>query len=311
MSSTGAGGEKFSYVKLVTDQEDYNLTTGRYWPQIINSVPTNRITIVVSSDDKINQSTSDFNFYADLHQESANLRSIQLDQVILPLTPTINDRNNTMNITLNSVTSDIVLPNGFYSPNSYVNALQSVLSTFWASAIVGGAVLVSYNPAERNITITDITPGGPYNWQFNDSIYYRYGRHVAYFPIGISSDTQTTTSLEMLYTRFYIIRSERLTDSQRSSSLTSSLQPCNIVAIVPIVEYFTENQFNPSAAFPGTSKLINCGTSSPIINTTNMYKSLRIFDISVYDEYGFCLDSIFSDGTFQYECAFFFTGYIY
>lgn len=305
-------GDEYTYVKLVADREDSSLRNGKFWPQLINPTPTNKVNVLVSSDDKIQGSKSDFNFFVDLHTESANVRSIQLNRVIVPLAPQINDHNNVMNITLNGLSSSVSLPNAYYTPNSFVNMLQSQLSTVWNTLIPGAQVLVSYNPPERNITITDISPGpGPYTWQFDASSYYSYGRHIAYFPINNLGVTQTSTSLEMIYSRYYTVRSDRICQSQRAPSLLSSYQPSNIVAVVPIASEYDSTQFSPSASFPGTSKTIYVGDMSPVINTTNQNISLRVLDLSITDEYGFNLDTIFTDGTFQYECAFMFSAYVY
>jgi hypothetical protein len=312
MSQKTQDGTPYSYVKLVSDKEDNDQVWGRFWPQIIQTPPTNRVNIFISSENKLPTSESDFDFYVDLRQESGNVRSIQLMKAILPLAPQINDHNNVMNVTLNGNTFNVTLDNGYYNPNSFVNMLQAKLSAAWNTAIAGATVTVSYNPAERNITIEDTSPGpGPYNWQFNASPYSRYGLHVAYFPLGVSGVTQTSTSLEMIYSRYYAVRSNRLCDNQRATSLTSSYQPTNIVAILPVSEYYDSTQFSPSASFPGTAKTMDCYDTSPVINTTNKNVSLRVLDLHVSDEFGFSLYTIFNDGSFAYTCAFLFVGNVY
>lgn len=312
MTQKTQDGLPYSYVKLVPDKEDNDQVWGKFFPQIINAPPTNRVNIFISSENKLSTSSSDFDFYVDLRQESANIRSLQLMKAILPLAPQINDHNNTMNITLNGITFNVVLDNGYYNPNSFVNMLQAKLSAAWTAAIPGSLVTVSYNPPERNITITDISPGpGPYSWQFNASSYSQYGLHVAYFPLGASAVTQTSTSLEMIYSRFYVIRSDRICQSQRASSLTSAYQQTNIVAVLPVAEYYDSNQYSPSASFPGTAKTMDCYDTAPVINTTNQNISLRVLDLHIADEFGYSLSTIYSDNSFQYTCAFLFVGNVY
>lgn len=312
MSQKTQDGTPYSYVKLVSDKEDNEQVWGRFWPQIINAPPTNRVNIFVSSENKVSSSSSDFDFYVDLRQESANIRSLQLMKAILPLAPQINDHNNVMNITLNGITFNVTLDNGYYNPNSFVNMLQAKLTAAWAAAIATATVTVSYNPASRNITITDTSPApGPYTWQFNSSTYSNFGLHVAYFPLGVLATTQTSSALEMIFSRYYVVRSERLCQSQRASSLTSSYQQTNIIAVIPVAEYYDSNQYSPSASFPGTAKTMDCFDTAPVINTTNKNISLRVLDLHIADEFGNSLATIYNDGSFQYTCAFLFVGNVY
>lgn len=312
MSQTTQDGIPYSYVKLLAAPVERDLKDGRFFEQTINPVPTNRTNILISSNDKTSPSFSDFNFYVDLRQESSNLRSIQLLKCILPLLPQINDHNNIMSITLNGITGTVTLDNGFYNPNSFVNMLQSKFSTFWNATIPGATVTVSYNVAERNITVEDNSPApGPYNFQFNSSIFSSYGIHVANFPLSVSSTLQTSTSLEMVFSRFYTVHSNRLCDNQRASSLTSSYAQTNMVAIVPCMDFFDNTQFSPSSSFPGTSKTFDVSNTSPVINTTNKNISLRVIDFRIDDEFGNCLDTIYSDGSFKYSCAFLIAGHVY
>lgn len=312
MSQRTQDGTPYQYVKLVSDKEDNDQVWGRFWPQVIQTPPTNRVNIFVSSENKLSSSTNDFNFYVDLRQESANVRSIQLVKAILPLAPQINSKNNVMSITLNGITGTVTLDNGYYNPNSFVNMLQSKFTTFWNATVAGATCTVSYNPAERNITVEDTSPlPGPYNFEFNSSPFSTYGAHVVTFPLDTSSTLQTSTALEMVYSRYYVIRSSRLCDSQRATSLTSAYQNTNIVAVLPVAEYYDSTQFSPSASFPGTAKTMDCSDTSPVINTTNKNISLRVLDLRVDDEYGFPLSDIYSDGSFKYTCAFLFVGNVY
>lgn len=312
MAQRTQDGTPYQYVKLISDREDNDQVWGRFWPQIVQTPPTNRVNIFVSSENKIQGSTNDFNFYVDLRQESANVRSIQLVKAILPLAPQINSKNNVMSITLNGITGTVTLDNGYYNPNSFVNMLQSKLTTFWNATVAGATCTVSYNPAARNITVEDTSPlPGPYTFEFNSSTFSTYGSHVVTFPLDTPSTLQTSTALEMVYTRTYTIRSSRLCDSQRASSLTSAYQNTSIVAVLPVAEYYDANQYSPSASFPGTAKTMDCYDTSPVINTTNKNISLRVLDLRVDDEYGFPLSDIYEDGSFKYTCAFLFVGNVY
>ena len=312
MSQKTMDGTPYSYVKLIADRVEQDYKDGRFYEQAIIQVPTNRTNILVSSSDKTSASFSDFNFYVDTRQESSNIRSIQLLKTVLPLLPQVNDHNNVMSITLDGNTGTVTLDNGYYNPNSFVNMLQAKLSTFWNTTIPGATVTVSYNVAERNITVEDNSPApGPYNFQFNSSIFSQFGLHVVNFPLGVSSTIQTSTSLEMVFSRYYTIHSNRLCENQRATSLTTSYQQTNMIAIVPCMDFFDNTQFSPSSSFPGTSKTFDVSNTSPVINTTNKNISLRVIDFRIDDEFGNCLDTIYSDGFFKYSCAFLIAGYVY
>lgn len=304
-------GHKYQYVKLIADSSEVDERNGKFYPQKIQAINPNRVNILIDSEDRLPTSKNDFDFRVYFDNE-IYVRQIYLSSCILPLSPTINSKNNIMNITVDGNTFDVTLSNDFYDPVSFVNHLQSVLSAAWVANVdATAAVLVTYDPAGRYIQIQDISPigiGGPFPITFNDSNYSRYGLHVCEFKIGVPAITQRSISLEMIYSRYYYIKSRILTNNQRCSTITSGPNSTDIVAVIPITSEYNSLQFQ-TEVFPGTSRNFIL-TNPPVINTTAQI-SFREVDIRVDDEYGFNIGDIYNDNYFAYSNMFLFVGDYY
>ncbi len=296
-TSEGLG---YQYVKLIADIPQPDERKGKFFPQRVQSVVPNRINILIDSEDRIRESTSDFDFIIRFQSE-VFVRQIYLTNAILPLCPTIHDKNKTLKVTVNGNTFNITLDTGYFNPVTFSNELQNKLSAAWIANVDPLAtVLVTYDNAGRFISVVDTSPGGiggPYPITFLDSSFSKYGKHVCEFKIDNASITQKSISLEMIYSRYYYIKSNRMSQNQRAASVSSGPNSMNIVGIVYNTDMYDETQFQ-STIFPGTSKSYEL-TNPPVINMTSL-SSFREVDIQIEDEFGFNLYTLMDDGSFSY-----------
>lgn len=306
-----ADGNAFQNVKLIADAISDDERTGKYYPQKIQAIQPNRINIMIDSEDRLPTSPNDFNFRVDFKQD-VFVRQIYLSSCILPLCPTVNKNNDVINVTVDGNTFNISLDDSFYNPTSFANHLQQKFTAAWQANVDPTAdCLVTYDPAGRFISVEDISPaliGGPFAFTFNESKYSKYGVHVCEFKTGVAQVVHTSVSLEMIYSRYYFIKSYRLTNNQRAATIASGPTSLDIVAVVPISSEYNSLQFQ-TETFPGTSRNFILH-NPPVINTTAL-TSFREVDIRVEDEYGFNLSDIYNDDSFRYSNMFLFVGDYY
>jgi hypothetical protein len=281
----------YTYVKLVADGEEVDLVNGKYQPQRIIANPPNYVNILVNS--RSAESGDDFKFYVDLRTESMNLRDIQLCKIIFPLLPQINSHNNVLSGTHDDGNFSITLTHGYYTVQSFVNMLQAKFTAAWIALNPLNVVTVNYNSDGRNIVITD--GNGDFFYFDPNCSFIKYGYNVVGFNAGVAydSDTQTSINLTMVYSRYITVRSNRLIENQRSYSLVSNLGSGNIIAIIDITEGYGADQYINGSTFPATAKVFNTTDIAPVINICNRDRSIRVIDIEILDEFGFCIDTIY------------------
>lgn len=300
-------GLSFAYVKLIADIPQENEKKGKFYPQKIQAIQPNRVNILIDSEDRTSGSNNDFDFFVKFQSEIF-AKQVYLSNAILPLAPTIHDKNKTLKINANGTDITITLDTGYFNPVTFTNMLQGKLQAAWISEIdVTASVIVTYDNAGRFISITDNSPaliGGPFPITFLDCPYTRYGKHVAEFKTGVASVTHKSISLEMISSRYYYIKSQRLTQSQRAGTVCSGIQTYDIVGIVYTCEMYDENQYQ-STIFPGTAKSFTV-TNAPVINLN--ISSFKEVDIRIEDEFGFNLYSLMDDGSFSYGVVLQFIG---
>lgn len=298
--------KNYSFVKFVADNEEDDLTNGKFQPQRVLANPTNSINILVNS--RSRDTGDDFKFMVDFRTESINLRDIQLCKLIFPLLPQINAHNNVLSGVHTDGAFSITLTEGYYTVQSFVNMLQSKMTAAWVALNALNVVTVNYSSDSRTITITD---GGGDSFYFNTNCsFITYGYNVVGFNSGVSTNatSQTSINLTMIYSRYITIRSNRLVESQRSYSLLSNQGSSNIVAIVDLTEGYGADQYINGSTFPATAKVFNCTDIAPVINISNRYKNLRVLDIEIIDEFGYCIDTIYQglSSTFAYPVSIWF-----
>jgi hypothetical protein len=246
---------------------------------------------------------TNFDFQVNLLASSANIRKIQLAKCILPLLPQVNVNNKTVTVTHVDGTVTFPLIEGYYSVQSYVNMLQTSFSAAWLVLDPTNTVTISYDIERRSILISDDNSEAFYI--HNDCTFALYSRNVVFFQYEAAGSTPTTTSIEslslnMIYSRYVILESQRLTEDQKSYSMISGKGASNIVSIIDIASKYNEAQFVVSSSFPGTLFVIDTLDYSPLINVLNRNKSLKVIDFVFVDEFGFNLSNI-STSSFKFE----------
>jgi hypothetical protein len=292
---------EFHYVKLVADGEPQDQMIGKYQPQRLLASSPNTATVIANSRDRTHG--SDFKFLVDLKTEGANFRTIALRKLIFPLLPQINAHNNSMTIEHDDGTFTVTLDSGYYTVQSFVNMLQAKLTAGWLGVGVGNSVTVNYDVDAREITITD-NNAEAFFIQSTSSFILR-GYNVVGFPSQAPGSARTTTAiasnnLTMIYSRFATIRSNRLAESQRGTSMLSSTGASNIIAVVDLASGYDSSQFATGSAFPGTARVFDT-EYAPKINVLNRHKNLRVFDVEIIDEFGIGVERIYEGLTENFE----------
>lgn len=304
--------ENITKVYLHSAPEDNDLVSGRFPAQRIRNEAVDSVNMVIRSEDR--HYGNDFDFQIDLLTISAHIRKIQLAKCMLPLLPQINSHNKSITVTHDDGTVTFDLVEGYYSVQAMVNMMQSQFLIAWQSLDASNLVTVNYNIDRREISITD---DNGENWYIHtDSPFNRYARNVVKFPT-LASGSPTafaryeSSSLGMIYSRYVIVTSDRLTEDQKAYSVLSNIGPKNIVAVLDIASKYNETQFAVTSSFPGTDVVIDSLDYSPKINILNRNKALKIIDIQVIDEFGFNLNDLNTPGyTFVYPVAMWFQCYL-
>jgi len=299
-------------VYLEAAQEDQNMTTGKYPPQRIMTEPQDTSTMLIRSDDRTYG--DDFDFQIDILTSTSGVRKIQLAKCIFPLLPQVNVHNKSITVTHDDGTVTFDLVDGFYSMQSYINMMQNEFTIAWQSLDVTNAVTISYDIDRRTVSIIDDNAENFYI--HTDCPFDRYSRNVVKFPSEPSGSIPSTSSIEslslgMIYSRYVLLKSNRLTQDQKSFSVVSKNGASDIVAVIDLASQYDTDQFSVSSSFPGTFKPIDTLDYSPRINTVNRFKSFKVMDFQFVDEFGFGISSLnTSSYNFQYPVAMWFQMYL-
>lgn len=302
----------FMNMYLPAVSEDNNMVSGRFPPQRVKAEQPDSVNLLVRSEDRI--TGNDFDFSVDLLTSSAHIRKIQLAKIITPLLPQINNINKSITVVHQDGTVTFDLVEGFYSVQALANMMQDTFLTAWQSLDPLNSCTVSYDIERRSIEIID--DNGDAFYILRDCPFDKFARNVVKFPVESLPSVPSTTQIEsvslgMIYSRFLILSSSRLTEDQKSYSIVSDLGPSNIVAIVDIASKYTEGQFAVSTSFPGTTFVVDTLEYSPRINLLNRNKALKVIDFQLSDEFGNNVSNL-SDGTFPftYTLSLFFQCYL-
>lgn len=301
-----------SEVYLPATSEDKNMVSGRFPPQRIRTEPADSINLLIRSEDRT--FGNDFNFQSDILTSSAHIRKIQLSRAIVPLAPQINVHNKSVTVTHDTGTVTFDLIEGFYSVQALANMMQQQFLAAWQSLNALNSCTVNYDIDRRSIIISD---DNLQNWYIHTGCPFdSFARNVVKFPTlpagsATVTDTSESLSLGMIYSRFYVLTSSRLTEDQKSFSVVSGLGPSNIVSIIDIASKYNEEQFAVSVSFPGTTVIADTQQYAPRINLLNRNKALKIIDLEIADEFGNNLSTLnTTDQPYEYSTAFWFQCYL-
>ena len=304
--------ENIQSVYLHAAPEDNDQVSGRFPPQRVRIEPTDSVNLIIRSEDR--QFGNDFDFQIDILTTSAHIRKIQMAKCMLPLLPQINNNNKNITVTHDDgdVTFDLI--EGYYSVQSMVNMMQNEFLTAWLSLDITNLVTVSYNIERRTISIVD---DNAELWYIHDNCNFaRFARNVVKFdylpPLSATAtSTSESTSLGMIYSRYVIINSRRLTEDQKAYSIISGVGPSEVVAVLDLASKYNESQFAVSSAFPGTDVVIDTLGFAPRINLLNRTKALKVIDLYMVDEFGFKLNNLNTPTyTFKYPVSMWFQCYL-
>jgi hypothetical protein len=290
-------------VYLHSAPEDQEMLSGKQQAQRIRAEEVDSFNIIVRSQDRTYG--SDFNFQIDLLTSTAQMRKMRLAKIFCPILPQINENNKSVTVTHTDGTITFNLIPGYYSVQGLVNMMQSEFLTAWLGLNAANALTISYDIDRRSLSIVDDT--GDFFYIHDDCPFALYARGVVKFPVEASGTAVSTVSIEslsltMIYSRYILLSSDRLTQDQRSFSIISGRGASNVVAVVDIASQYSASQYSVSSSFPGTDVVVDTLQYAPLINMNNRYKSLKVIDFGMHDEYGFSLDNL-NTPTYNFEYA--------
>jgi hypothetical protein len=293
--------------------EDKNMVGGVYPPQRIKTEDQDSINVLIRSEDR--NYGNDFKFTVNLLTSTAHIRKLSLAKIGMPLLPQINEHDKNVIVTHVDGTVSFDLVEGYYSIQSFINMLQQEFENAFKSLDVTNNVVVSYDIEKRSITITDLNSEAFYI--HTECNFNRYGRNVVKFntlPAGSAlpiTFSYNSVSVGMIYSRFVVLSSSRLTEDQKTYSVVSNQGPSDIISIIDIASAYDSDQFTVNSSFPGTDVIINTLGYSPRINVLNRNKSLKVMDFTLTDEFNFGLDTLNTPTySFEYPVFFWFVGYV-
>ncbi len=275
--------------------DEAELVDGSVRPARVRSTKVDKILFLTDSRQRINGSP--FNFQVSTYRPIYG-QTVYVSRVMLPKLPNINANNNVFTITNSSGTYDITIPIGFYNQISLVNAFNAALNP--GGSPYGDSFTVSYNPANKTLNITAATL--PFYFHSTSS-FARYGINVCNFdsyPPGsvlgtVGALSHNSSLLELVYTRYVVIRSSRLCANPMDTPRTSDGK-INVVAVVSVAQYFNPEDYDVSGVFTGAIMVDKSIDDSAVLRIANQRKDLTVIDYIVEDEFGFPLDTALNLG---------------
>jgi hypothetical protein len=296
-----------TYTKLVGNQTDEDVQTGRTKPPLFTTESPQSIQLVV--DGKTRTGSSDpFNFLVSLNNQLFRARMARVSKVVIPKPPNITQFNNRLLWRQwNGVVVEefsVTLQPAFYNTttlsneialkmtteaggsNIYVCAFDSVTRTFMLSYTYGAGV-----------------PGNFY--VVNTCNFITRGEYLAPFssqaagldPMVVGTSFINSGIAGMVYTRYAIVSSESFNQYSFSDSrATTLLLKNNIICIVDMTSVYDSEDYDVGTPYAGVYATVDT-PEAPHIMVTNPQRNLNDrVDILVQDEYGEFFNELFNLG---------------
>lgn len=285
----------YQQVVLATTTEDAAIIEGRVRPQRVLSQIQESAIYLCDARQKI-FGESGFKFTVHASADITRARQCRVSKAILPKLPNINPLNNQFVIVHeNGTTGTITLAPGFYNQVSIVNELKNKIDAEFALLSPPDSVAVAFNTLTKSLSISS---NGGFKWFFDNTGTFitRGGSCCGFVGLDPSSDpavlgavVQYSASVGFIYSRYAIIKSNRLNENVRTSSRTSGNDTA-IVAAVSLVDDYSAADFDTSGAFVGNLSSEKLTDDAPVLNIVEGQKNLNQVDFEIVDEFGFTLD---------------------
>lgn len=248
-----------------------------YSPQFMSIRSNNRNIIWVDSRDRENPTQTNMGeFIISRQLTSSNIKRLMLAFISFEWNvPNVNIGNNTITFfsTTSATTHTVTVAEGFYDHVNlipFATAIQTALNT----ATGASGLTWTVTPRANDIPIIDFSTAGG-SFHFTGGSMYDYGRSLINLP---NTTTSTTTKsagwINMMWTRYLIIRSSALTRTKSILNSSSSFDPSDFLefVVVPRERQSIPNTFQVIVQIEGAINMVG--------------NTMSAIDFAVEDEYG-------------------------
>lgn len=145
----------------------------------------------------------------------------------------VNDGNNTITFysTASAANHTVTVVNGFYDPinlTGFATAIQTALNT----ATGASGLTWTVTPRVNNVPIIDFSTAGG-SFHFNGGLMYQFGRSLINLPRETANTTTKTAGwVNMMWTRYVIVKSEGLMRTKRIQNASSGFDSSSWVEFI-------------------------------------------------------------------------------
>jgi hypothetical protein len=287
-----------TYTKLVSNQNDEDIQTGRTKPTLITAESPQSIQLVVDGKTRLGQNETPSSFRVSMNSNLFRARMARVSKVVIPKPPNVTQFNNRIvftvwdTVTTQPLTFFANLPVGFYDTTSLANALAAAMNA--VASVVPFSFSVNFISISRNFEVVSST---------SDKFYFHsecpfiarglFLMNLPSFPAGsdpnvVGTPTVTGGIAGMVYTRYAIISSESMNQYSFSDSRsTTLLQKTDVICIVDLTSLYTPEDFDQGSQYGGALYSTIDTPEAPHIMVTNPQRNMNDkIDIRVQDEYG-------------------------
>lgn len=285
-------------VSLMSNKQRNTIEEGVETPTFVEVEVGSSNTIAIDSKDRTAGDLSEF--LVDLKYQLMKGRYLQVKRVVVPKIPNVNVLNNTVRMRSEfgggTTTAYFTIPPGLYNTTNFSNALTTAINAAFVAAGIVDTVTTTFDPITRTFSLASVNA---INLCFDETCdFIRFGKNLAPFESQSVSVAATKTTLYsgtagMIYTRYLSISSDALTQYSVGNSLLSApSQPPSIIAVVDLVDLYTEMDFDLTKIFGGVYRSVDVN-SAPRLRVCNPSKTIpQNLDFQVKDEYGKSLNQV-------------------
>lgn len=271
-----------SYIKP-SDKDEIDLLTGFLVPPRVNANQQEKILLLCDSEDAVSK-MSPYNFVVNFLQDVQYSSKAEISRVLTLKIPNVNPQNNTITIVhATAGTLTFTIPGGYYNPPGLANALTLAFNTALGAF---DSVAISINQTNRTMTITSV---GGYNWYFSATCSFIVrGIYLTGFFGGVATNntSQTSSIMTMVYSRFLLIRSNRLTQNALISQSRTSDSISAVIAVIPLTNALSNSDFNIDDDYTGSIFLDTSVSQTSCVQNVSTNTGLQQIDFQITTEWG-------------------------
>jgi hypothetical protein len=294
-----------SYVKLVGNQQDEDVQTGRTKPPLLTAERPQSIQLAIDGKNRP-PGYDPFSFRTSMNNNLFRARMVRVTKAVIPKPPNVTKFNNEISFVCETgpiFEFTVQLQPAFYNTTTLANEIAKKMTEGSNPLDI---YVVDFNPTTRTFSVSLTRSGVPRPFFFVEtSSFIVRGTFLAPFnsfprlsnPIGVGQSTWNSGIAGMTYTRYCIVSSESFNQYSYSDSRATTLAlKNNIICILDLSGIYTPEDYDVSIPFSGVYASLNT-PDSPHIMVTNPQRNMTDkIDITVQDEYGESFNECFDLG---------------